>query len=134
MKEYIFIYGTLLPEYAPDEIAGIVRQLRRVGSGCVRGRLYDLGNYPGVILDASSRTKVRGHLFALPDGKRVLRALDSYEDFKPDDVKNSLFVRKRTTATLDDGRKVECWVYVYNRDPSSAPLVSGGDYAKIEAA
>jgi hypothetical protein len=54
MSAHLFTYGTVQPDRAPDEIAPIMAQLRRVGKGFVRGLLYDLGNYPGAILDASS--------------------------------------------------------------------------------
>lgn len=134
MREYLFIYGTLLPEYAPNEIADTVRRLSYVGPAYVHGRLYDLGEYPGVILDASSPTKISGHLFKLPQNQSVLAALDSYEGFESENLKKSLFVRERTTVTLDDKRSVQCWIYVYNRDPGAAPLVLSGDYAKHQAA
>lgn len=134
MKEYLFLYGTLLPEYAPDEIASKVQRLRCVGSASVRGRLYDLGQYPGAILDASTGTRIYGQLFVLPPDQTVLRALDAYEGFEPDDIESSLFVRQKVEGILSDGRAIPCWIYVYNRDPGTAPLVSGGDYAKFQAA
>jgi len=134
MKEYLFLYGTLLPEYAPDEIAREVRQLHHVGCASVRGRLYDLGQYPGAILDASTGMKIYGQLFVLPTDQRILHALDTYEGFEPSNTKSSLFIRQNATVALSDGRTVQCWVYVYNRDPGTAPLVSGGDYAKFQAA
>ncbi|MCA1850265.1 MAG: gamma-glutamylcyclotransferase [Acidobacteria bacterium] len=133
MKDYLFIYGTLMPEHAPDEIADAVRRLCYVGPACVRGRLYDLGQYPGAIIDASSHMKVYGQLFMLPDDLSTLRALDAYEGFEPEDTHNSLFVRERAAAMLEDGQVIQCWVYVYNRDPGSAPLIPGGDYAKSQA-
>jgi gamma-glutamylcyclotransferase (GGCT)/AIG2-like uncharacterized protein YtfP len=134
MREYLFIYGTLLPEYAPNEIADTVRRLLYVGPASVQGRLYDLGEYPGVILDASSQTKISGHLFMLPQDQSVLKTLDSYEGFKPEDLNKSLFVRRWATVNLDDGRAIQSWIYVYNQDPGAAPLVSSGDYAKYKAA
>lgn len=134
MRDYLFIYGTLLPEYAPNEIADTVRRLSYVGPAYVHGRLYDLGEYPGVILDASSQTKISGHLFRLPQDQSVLKSLDSYEEFEPGNLEESLFVRKQTTVTLDEGRAIQCWIYVYNRDPGAAPLVLSGDYTNHQAA
>lgn len=134
MKDYLFVYGTLSPNYAPGEVANVVRRLRSVGAATVKGRLYDLGEYPGAILDASTRRKISGRVFALPEDQSVLKSLDEYEDYKPHDPDASLFVRKRATVKLDDGRELECWMYVYNRDPGNAPLVSGGDYMKSKAA
>jgi gamma-glutamylcyclotransferase (GGCT)/AIG2-like uncharacterized protein YtfP len=105
-----------------------------VGEGRVPGRLCDLGNYPGAILDARSETNVTGEVFALPDGQSILPNLDSYEDFDPADRRTSLFVRERHPVMLSDWRRLECWVYVYNRNPGEAPLVVGGNYSKYKAA
>ncbi|MDT7542022.1 MAG: hypothetical protein QOE33_1926 [Acidobacteriota bacterium] len=130
MTDYLFVCGTLLPDRAPREIAGAVSRLRSVGAATVKGRLYDLGAYPGAILDASTREKISGWVFALPRDQSALKSLDEYENYKPHDPAASLFIRKRTSVELSDGRELECWMYVYNRDPGDAPLVPGGDYAK----
>jgi gamma-glutamylcyclotransferase (GGCT)/AIG2-like uncharacterized protein YtfP len=134
MREYLFLYGTLVPGQAANEMAAVVRQLRPIGSAYVHGRLYDLGEYPGAILDSSSNTKIRGEVFEITDEQDVLASLDSYEEFNPDDLEGSLFIRAKSPVTLSDGRKLECWVYVYNRNPGAAPLVVSGDYKKYKAA
>lgn len=134
MTEYLFIYGTLIPEHASDEIARIVDDLRYVGKASVPGRLYDLGEYPGAVLDPSSPTKVFGRVYELPEDQTVLRLLDSYEEFDPDNLAKSLFMRKQTIVTLDDAQSVRCWIYTYNQDPGTAPLISGGDYKEYQAA
>lgn len=134
MKDYLFVYGTLSPNHAPREVAGAVRRLRSIGAATVKGRLYNFGEYPGAILDSSARRKISGQVFALPDDQSVLKSLDDYEDYQPHDPQASLFVRKRATARLDDGRELRCWMYVYNRDPGDAPIISGGDYTKSKAA
>lgn len=130
MTDYIFLYGTLLPEYAPAEIADTVRQLSRVTRAFVRGRLYDLGEYPGAILDPASETLIKGEIFELPDDKEALARLDSYEGFDPDEPASSLFARDKTSVTLREGGELQCWIYIYNRDPGSASLVETGNYAK----
>jgi gamma-glutamylcyclotransferase (GGCT)/AIG2-like uncharacterized protein YtfP len=122
-----------LPNRAPREIADVASRLRSIGAATVKGRLYDLGAYPGAILDTSTREKISGWVFALPRDQSVLEALDDYENYKPHDAESCLFVRKRASVKLEDGRELQCWMYVYNRDPGAAPLVPGGDYAKSKA-
>jgi gamma-glutamylcyclotransferase (GGCT)/AIG2-like uncharacterized protein YtfP len=132
MNDHIFVYGTLLPHLAPEAVANEVRQFSWVGQASACGRLYDLGAYPGAILDSATDTKIIGQVFQLPDNPAVLAALDAYEGiYYADPLSDSLFVRTTTTVTFLDGREMVCWIYVYNRDAGDAPLVAGGDYAKI---
>jgi len=118
MPEPIFIYGTLHPDRAPAAIAATARLLKPLGRATIRGRRYELGEYPGVILTDEAGALVHGELFLLPDPPQataVLAKLDAYEDFRPADPAGSLFLRQRTIATLEDGTQRACWVYTYNR-------------------
>jgi gamma-glutamylcyclotransferase (GGCT)/AIG2-like uncharacterized protein YtfP len=133
MSDYLFVYGTLLPEYAPDEISKAVDQMQVIGQGQIRGRLYDLGDYPGAILDRSSDAVISGQVFELPDDEDVIASLDRYEGFYPEDRQGSLFIRTRTRALLLDGRELECWVYVYNGIPHPSSLISSGQYAAVKS-
>ncbi|MGA1983886.1 MAG: gamma-glutamylcyclotransferase family protein [Acidobacteriaceae bacterium] len=114
MPTLLFIYGMLHPDRAPAEIAAAARRLIPRGPATIRARLYNLGAYPGAVLD-SSAAPISGSLFAVPDAE-TLAALDAYEDFHPADPANSLFLRVETTATTPDGSSHPCWVYVYNRE------------------
>jgi gamma-glutamylcyclotransferase (GGCT)/AIG2-like uncharacterized protein YtfP len=134
MSEHLFVYGTLLPSEAPEEIASIVKRFRRLGSAHVRGRLYDFGEFPGVVLDSSSRTIVHGELVALPSDEGILKTLDRYEEFDRSHPKKSLFIRKKARVLMADGSSREGWIYVYNRPPGKAKLVRGGDYMRSRVA
>lgn len=134
MSEYLFLYGTLKPNEAEVDVANVVKSLRRVGSGTVPGRLYDFGDYPGAVIDHSAKTSIKGELFELPHDDSALKALDDYEEFNRTDRKNSLFIRIRTVATLQGGRRLNAWVYVYNRNPGSARQIASGDYSESRAA
>jgi gamma-glutamylcyclotransferase (GGCT)/AIG2-like uncharacterized protein YtfP len=133
MSDFLFLYGTLLPGQSPEEVATTVSELRRIGPARIRGRLYDLGDYPGAIFDPTSATWVHGQIFEVPD-KSVLQAIDRYEEFDDSNLRTSLFVRTRVPARLRDGEDVESWAYLYNRDPGDAPLVTGGSYLQTSAA
>jgi len=113
MPTPLFIYGTLHPDRAPAEIASAVRRLTSIGAATVRGRLLDLGAYPGVLLDTTAPV-IPGELFLVPDDE-TLAALDAYEDFRPASPEASLFLRVEAAATLPDGSSLNCWVYIYNR-------------------
>jgi gamma-glutamylcyclotransferase (GGCT)/AIG2-like uncharacterized protein YtfP len=134
MSEHLFLYGTLLPSEAPKEIASVVKRFRRLGTAQVRGRLYDFGEFPGAVLDSSSRTMIHGELVVLPPDARMLDLLDRYEEFDPMDPKKSLFVRKKAKIRMANGSSREGWIYVYNRHPGKAKLVRGGDYLRSKIA
>ena len=130
MKEYLFVYGTLLPGKAPDHLREIVSRLKSVGRGSMRGRLYDLGRFPGVVDEAGSESRVVGHVFELPDDEGILARLDEYEGYSVRDEQGSLFVRVRATVLLAAGSEMSCWVYLYNREPGDAALIPGGEWRR----
>ena len=134
MSQHLFLYGTLLTSEAPQEIASIVKRLRRLGSAQVRGRLYDFGEFPGAVLDPSSRTLIYGELVVLPSDERLLEALDQYEEFDPLDPKSSLFIRRKVKVRMANGGSREGWIYVYNKHPGRAKLVRSGDYLRSRVA
>jgi gamma-glutamylcyclotransferase (GGCT)/AIG2-like uncharacterized protein YtfP len=128
MTSYVFLYGTLLPQYAPAQVSAAVARLRPVGRGTVRGLLYDFGRYPGAILNQRTNRVIRGEVFRLPHNPQLLRELDKYEGFNPHAQRNSLFVRRLCRVRLATGRVLRCWIYEYNRKPGTAPVIAGGEW------
>jgi gamma-glutamylcyclotransferase (GGCT)/AIG2-like uncharacterized protein YtfP len=129
MKEYLFVYGTLANENVPEEIASTVRRLKYVGDGFIFGRLYDLGEYPGAVLDGDRRNKVFGKIFELPDDREVLECLDAYEAFDPQQPSKSLFVRRRTTISRPKQPPLMGWMYEYRGNVGALPLIEDGQYS-----
>jgi gamma-glutamylcyclotransferase (GGCT)/AIG2-like uncharacterized protein YtfP len=123
MPDALFIYGTLHPDRAPAEIAPTVALLRPAGPATLRGQLLNLGPYPGLLLPGDQ--VVQGELFALPEDRqlraRVWRALDSYEDFRPESPETSLFIRVLTQVALPSGDTQQAWVYLFNQ-PVASPV------------
>ena len=129
----IFFCGTLLPQYVPSEMRGVVAPLRFLEEGSVRGMLYDFGEYPGAILDETSDKRVYGAVFQLPGGSRILDELDRYEGYDPANFGSCLFVRRRCPVEVSDGSVIECWVYEYNGNPQGVPIIASGRYRKDDA-
>jgi len=128
MPEHLFVCGTLRSGLAPDEVAGLMRSMHRIGVASVPGRLYDLGDYPGAVLDPTCESKIIGEVFQLPDDGAAVEALDAYEGIDPQDPDAGMFVRREAEITLEDGAKLQCWIYVYNREVASSTLITSGDY------
>jgi gamma-glutamylcyclotransferase (GGCT)/AIG2-like uncharacterized protein YtfP len=129
MTDFLFVYGTLLPGRAPDHLREIAARLKPFAPGCMPGRLFNLGNFPGAVFDAAAATRVYGEVLELPNDGELHSRLDDYEDFSPAEPSRSIFIRERLPIMLSGGAQLLCWVYVYNRDPGDAPLIPGGDYS-----
>ena len=127
-SELLFAYGTLQPDHAPEEVADLVPRFERVGKGTVRGTLYDLGSYPGVVLDESSPRRISGTVFRLPAGNDILTRLDDYEGFDPQAPLSSLFIRRLHRVDLDGGPTLPCWIYEYNGSTDRAVVIESGAY------
>lgn len=130
MSEFIFVYGTLKPSQAPPEMKEIVGRWKPAGSATVLGRLFDLGDYTGAVLDANTSSRIVGEVYELPNDPALLATLDEYEGFDPDEPEASLFHRVKTEVKLASGGNQSCWMYVYNSDangiaaPKKRPAVS----------
>jgi gamma-glutamylcyclotransferase (GGCT)/AIG2-like uncharacterized protein YtfP len=100
---HLFTYGTLRGgEGAAGEV---LEGCRLVGRGTVRGTLYDLGEYPALVLAGDH--PVEGDIWWCPAD--VLPDLDRYEG-----VDDGLF--RRVGARVGE---LACWVYVAG--PALAP-------------
>jgi gamma-glutamylcyclotransferase (GGCT)/AIG2-like uncharacterized protein YtfP len=100
MTTILFAYGTLVPRET--------ERLAREGwlPDAVRGRLYDLGSYPGLVdLDDPVAGWVEGYVRPI-ELEELEGPLDRFEE-----VDQGLYRRVRTTTR--DERRV--WVYVYAR-------------------
>lgn len=91
----------------------------------VRGNLYDLGAFPGLVLD-DSNSFVIGEVYEVDD--EILANLDEFEA-------SSYYLRKRVEISIGTERSM-CWIY--EPDPefySLSTLIPLGDwieYAKTK--
>ena len=113
--ELLFVYGTLHPDRAPADMKADVARLTLVDAATVLGTLYELADYPALILTPRTTNQVHGFVFELPDDPALLSRLDAYEGFLPENPTASLFLRERVQATLADDALALCWAYTYNR-------------------
>ena len=114
--ERLFTYGTLDPSHAPAEIDDVLATFVPAGEASVRGHLYQLQEYPGLVLDEAAEP-VAGLLFDVPE--EAWPRLDAYEGFDAEVRESSLFVRERATVRRPDGTGESVWIYLYNRHTGS---------------
>lgn len=118
-KHLVFVYGTLRRGGAgamsirfPDS--------EFIADAKVSGSLYDLGAYPGLLLNESD-SPVVGEVYEVDD--ELLNGLDDFEA-------SSHYRRKRVEISLGDHRKA-CWTY--EPDPefySPRTLITSGDWVE----
>lgn len=126
MAELAFFYGTLMTGFDRRRRAGIEHRMTCVGRGWIQAALFDLGIYPAAVPSAEGR--VWGEVYQLDDPGHVLPILDDIEGYTPDDPDHSLYVRASVPVTLEDGRRLEAWVYFYNAPLGRAQQIASGDY------
>lgn len=127
--EYIFVYGTLRKKSATKIHYLLARHCEYCSEGYMRGKLYEVGGYPGAIESDGIGDKVHGELYTIVSSGEVLPQLDEYEACTDKFPEPHEFIRKKLPVNLAGGDEVTAWVYVFNHDVSSLPHIESGDYA-----
>ncbi|GAA4083909.1 gamma-glutamylcyclotransferase family protein [Mucilaginibacter panaciglaebae] len=125
-NDLLFVYGTLL--IADNEFASyLTRNSTFCCKGKMRGKLYDVGCYPGVVIDGDDNYDVWGTVYRMRNVDQALRNLDTYEGFGEGEEQPYLFVREALPIETDEG-VLTCWVYLYNRSIATLREITTGDY------
>ena len=118
----LFIYGTLMPGL---RLAAQMRGAERLGAAQVRGRLVDVGHYPGLL---PGDGLVSGEVWQVSDSQ--LARLDAVEEMVPGDRAASLYWRARVTVLEGALAGQRVWTYVYNRPADGLTHIPHGDYRR----
>jgi len=121
--KHVFVYGTLRPAVATGEPRLLIEGLRQAGPATIRGRLVDLGEYPGLL---QGDGVVHGDLLEIETAAQ-LAAIDAYEGCGPP---CPLYRRAVVIAERPDRSCTPVWAYWYCQSVTAAPPISEGDYAK----
>jgi gamma-glutamylcyclotransferase (GGCT)/AIG2-like uncharacterized protein YtfP len=115
----VFVYGTLRRGCARAMSIRFPNS-KFIADARVSGSLYDLGAYPGLIIEQSN-SLVRGEVYEVDD--EILNQLDDFEA-------SSNYRRKQVEVALGGERRM-CWTY--EPDPafySFAALITSGDWTE----
>jgi gamma-glutamylcyclotransferase (GGCT)/AIG2-like uncharacterized protein YtfP len=125
MSHLLFVYGTLLQP--GNEFANhLARRCRYLQSGKIRGTLYDVGEYPGLII-CNTSAYVYGSIYEIDD--EALKLIDAYEGYGEDQDIPNLYLRKLRLIETENG-PVDAWVYIYNHPVEGLDKIPSGDYLK----
>jgi gamma-glutamylcyclotransferase (GGCT)/AIG2-like uncharacterized protein YtfP len=128
VSQLIFFYGTLMTPFNRPGRTRVDSQLMFNGHGSIVAALFDLGMYPGAVPADHDNARVRGEVYEMTNAAAVLRLLDEIEGYRSTEPETSLYSRRLTRVTLDDGRIVEAWAYFYNAPLGRAERIDSGDY------
>ncbi len=129
-KEYLFVYGTLLSSYAKNPFKKEFSENSKfVGVAKLYAKLYDLGEYPGIIENQKGEYyQVYGEVYELLNSD-FLFDLDEYENYFPENLSQSEYIRQKVTVSLkNDDSVLQCWAYWYKELTSDAVFIESGDY------
>ncbi len=118
----LFVYGQLRRGEIGYERLGLAGRTAWLGPARVKGVLYDLGAYPGLVLGGDRL--VHGELLGFDD-PALWAALDEYEEYDPDNSEISEY--RRIEVDLLD-LTARAWTYVYARSAAGRPLLASGDW------
>jgi len=126
----LFVYGTLRSAFGHIAHQLICKHFDLLGEARVRGKLYDMGEYPAAI-KTNEQLFIRGELYELKNTGVFISAmaeLDDYEGVNLESPEESLFVKEVTTVYLRND-PAEAWMYWYNQPITLQPLISSGQIA-----
>ncbi|MFZ7103488.1 MAG: gamma-glutamylcyclotransferase family protein [Peptococcaceae bacterium] len=126
--DYLFVYGTLLKGFKHPVQMFFAEQAKYVDKGSIRGQLFCLGGYPGVIPSANPGDKVYGEAYLIKDDDRVWSVLDEYEGCGAGDEYPQEYRREKVEVTLETGKKITAWTYLYNLDISGYRQIESGRF------
>lgn len=124
--QQVFVYGTLR--------RGGSNHFRMAGaefltSGTIRGWMYRIDWYPGLVLD-SAGAEIHGEVYAV--GPELLSVLDVFEGVSVGEVEGSEYRRVETTVMQQDSQTLSAWVWEWRGPVNERQRVSGGDWLKEE--
>lgn len=127
----VFVYGSLRPEFANPMSRWLSSLSTCLGVGWIGGELYDLGDYPGLVLvEEAGAARVTGAVLQLNPGEcgRVLARLDEYEQVQSGAADTGEYTRRQVEIFMEDTSWLQVWVFVYNRSVHGLKRIESGDY------
>jgi gamma-glutamylcyclotransferase (GGCT)/AIG2-like uncharacterized protein YtfP len=122
----LFVYGTLLQSQNPFG-KYLKENSRFLQFGKLKGRLYNIGQYPGARFEPEGNSFVLGSILSLNNYTETLRLMDEYEGFGIDQPQPNEYIRELIDIETETGL-MKCWVYLYNLPVEKLHQIVGGDY------
>jgi len=109
----LFVYGTLMTGHRNFKEC-LQGQIENIEEAYVKGYvMYDFENFTGIIAGKPDQI-VYGQLATIKSDQllRVIKKIDLLEEYYPDDIKNSLYLREITQAINTSSQKYPAYIYI----------------------
>jgi gamma-glutamylcyclotransferase (GGCT)/AIG2-like uncharacterized protein YtfP len=126
--DYLFIYGTLLPETKTELSEWLSLHSSVVCRGSITGKLFMISNYPAAIFDLKASSNVFGQVVKMLDRNKCFHILDEYEGISPDWKTTDEYYRTIKPVQCADQITRECWMYLYNLPTSHLKEIPSGNF------
>jgi gamma-glutamylcyclotransferase (GGCT)/AIG2-like uncharacterized protein YtfP len=111
----LFVYGSLRSGFRNPTYEYLTRYFHLLGDAVVKGKLYDMGEYPAAI--ATNEEKfISGELYAVNDPAEfawAIAQLDDYEGINVEEGERPLYKREAINAYINGVGSV-AWIYWFN--------------------
>jgi gamma-glutamylcyclotransferase (GGCT)/AIG2-like uncharacterized protein YtfP len=124
----LFVYGSLRSGFRSPVYEYISRFFKFIGDAKVKGKLYDMGSYPAGV-PCGDDTYIIGELYQAKNEHEfswAIGQLDDYEGVSVEADEVQLY-RREVVAVHINGETAQAWIYWYNGDISTRPVISSGD-------
>jgi gamma-glutamylcyclotransferase (GGCT)/AIG2-like uncharacterized protein YtfP len=127
----LFVYGSLRSGFHSPAYEYISRFFKFLGEARVKGKLFDMGNYPAGV-PSDDNTFITGELYTANRESEFywgIGQLDDYEGVTVEFDEVQLYRREITEVQINN-EVTHAWIYWYNGDVSGHPLIASGDMMK----
>ena len=124
----LFVYGSLRSGFRSPAYEYISRYFDLVGEAKVKGKLFDLVEYPAA-KPTDENKFIIGELYKIRNENEfgwAIGQLDDYEGVHVDADETQLYMRDITEVHIDD-KITNAWIYWYQGDVNDKPVIESGD-------
>ncbi|MFI5186986.1 MAG: gamma-glutamylcyclotransferase [Chitinophagales bacterium] len=125
----LFVYGSLRSGFKSPAYEYISRFFSFVGNAKVKGKLFDLGLYPGGI-STTEDSYIIGELYTIKlesEFAWAIGQLDDYEGIAVEFDEIPLYKRELVDVFINNNPATFAWIYWYSGNVEGKPLIESGD-------
>lgn len=126
---HVFVYGTLRKGESRHDVLRLPTLVGDATVATIRGRLVDLGDYPGLVNSDDPQDQVVGEIYEYEELSAILSRLDMVEGFHGWNIEGSLYRRALITARFD-AEQVVAWAYYFSGAEENGQRIVSGDWCQ----